>query len=177
MPTDDQFQEIWNLHPEDKGKISIYGKEIDTPRWFQNYMHDYAFSRSNHASIPLPDILQPYLDYINELCETEYNVAHVNGLLVNWYQDGSHYIGAHSDSEKDLVPGHPIFCISLGQERIFRIRDKATKKIVVDIPTTHGAIIVMSYEMQAMYTHEITKQSSNKVKEPRVSLTFRRFRK
>lgn len=37
--------------------------------------------------------------------------------LVNWYDGGRHSIGYHSDNEKGLVPGAPIFAVSWGARR------------------------------------------------------------
>lgn len=45
-------------------------------------------------------------------------------VLLNWYQDGTHHMGAHSDAERELIPLAPIISVSLGQERIFRVRRK-----------------------------------------------------
>ena len=53
-----------------------------------------------------------------------------NHVLINWYNDGSHYIGPHSDSEAQIVEDSPIVSVSLGQERTFRIRYKTNKKLV-----------------------------------------------
>ena len=51
-----------------------------------------------------------------------------NAILVNRYASGDDYIGAHSDDEKSLGP-NGVVTISIGQERILRIRDKKTKQI------------------------------------------------
>lgn len=31
------FDRIWDIRPKEKGKIKIYGKEIETARWQQTY--------------------------------------------------------------------------------------------------------------------------------------------
>ena len=36
---------------------------------------------------------------------------------MNWYDGGRHSIGYHSDDEKGLVPGAPIFAVSWGAQR------------------------------------------------------------
>lgn len=98
-----------------------------------------------------------------------------NGVLLNFYPDGEHYIGPHSDDESALSTGGKVVSLSLGSERTFRIRDKITKKIIKfsgkEISTKSGRLLVMSGDFQKHYTHEIPKQS--KIKYPRISLTFR----
>lgn len=85
--------------------------------------------------------------------------------------NGDDYIGAHSDDEKALsVNG--VVAISYGSNRIFRIRNKKTKKIIADIDTGHCKIIHMEGNtFQSLYTHEIPK--TKKVHKIRYSFTFR----
>lgn len=64
-------------------------------------------------------------------------------LLINWYENGRHYIGAHSDNVNPLVDNSPIVSISIGATRIFRIKDKKTRSIVKDITVKHGTVVVM----------------------------------
>jgi len=55
--------------------------------------------------------------------------------------------------------------------RKFRIRDKSTKKIVLDYDHQPGTLLVMSGEFQKQFTHEIPIQK--KIKDERISITFR----
>ena len=169
-----QFQELWDLHPSEFGKIRIFGKTINTPRYFQNYGHAYNFSGKNHSSIPVPEILQPFLDWVN-LREPDYNF---NGILVNWYQDGSHYIGFHSDDEKSLVKNSPIYCFSLGQERNFVVQSKSNKEDKRIFVLQNNSLIIMGGECQRFYKHSIPKVSGkncSKMKS-RISITIRAFK-
>lgn len=100
-----------------------------------------------------------------------------NGILLNYYADGSETIGAHSDDEKGLYTDKgnstiaSIIIDSDSEPRIFRIRNKSTKEIVYDCPTPDGCLIVMQGQFQKELTHEIP--ASKRIKEPRWSLTFR----
>jgi alkylated DNA repair dioxygenase AlkB len=100
-----------------------------------------------------------------------------NSSLINWYMDGTHYIGTHADDERQLVPLSPIFTASLGATRLFRIRQKEDGKIVKDLYVKNGDILVMGGAMQKHFKHEIVKLSEAKGKllGPRISLTFRQF--
>ena len=151
------------------------GKEYTVPRWQQSYLKDYWFSGKMHKGKKIPDIFVPIFDWGNNLQE---GITY-NQMFVNWYKDGSHYIGAHSDNEKDLVKNSPILSISLGETRVFRIRDKKTNKIIKDISLINGSYIIMGGNMQENYTHEIVKVAGNKGKnmKKRINITFRQFTK
>ena len=117
-------------------------------------------------SKPLTQSNRELLDIVNNEFGTQFN-----GILVNKYMDGNDYISAHSDDETgvDLIG---VISISYGAERIFRIRKKDTKHIVYDELTTHCSILHMGGNFQKLYTHEIPIQK--KIKEPRISFTFRK---
>jgi alkylated DNA repair dioxygenase AlkB len=59
--------------------------------------------------------------------------------------------------------------------RKLRIREKGSKKIVLDLDMKSCDIIFMSGDFQKEFTHEIPKQL--KIKEPRYSFTFRHHKK
>jgi alkylated DNA repair dioxygenase AlkB len=117
-------------------------------------------------SKPLSKSMSQLLLIVNTLIGTEFN-----GILVNKYMDGNDYISAHSDDETGL-DSVGVVSISYGAERLFRIRDKETKKIVYDEITTHCSILHMGSNFQKLYTHEIPIQK--KIKDSRISFTFRK---
>ena len=82
-----------------------------------------------------------------------------------------HYIGPHSDNERQIEIGSPILAVSLGAERVFRIR--ADKKIVLDLKMPDNSYVIMGGKMQQQFTHEVPK--SKRVTERRISITFRKF--
>lgn len=168
------FDALWQLHPEEYGKVYIHGKLISTPRWQQSYMKPYWFSGMNHPAKELPDLVMPFLDWVNKLYETKWVF---NQVLINWYADGHHYIGPHADDEKQLVPGSPIISLSLGETRKFRIRDKNERKIVKDIDMPNETCIAMCGEMQKHYLHEVPKITGNKGIDmgKRINITFQVF--
>ena len=170
------FDSLWNLHPEALGRIVMFGKEIDTPRYQMSYERNYRFSGSDHEAKPLPAELEPLRRWANS---SPYALEHAfDQIFVNWYQDGRHYIGPHSDDETQIVPSSPIASISLGATRTFRIREKKTKRIAADIAVDHGSFCVMGGEMQRRYTHEIVKLTDKRAKlvGKRINITFRQFR-
>jgi len=167
------FEKLWKLHPEERHTIMIYGKARQTPRWQQSYGKSYKYSGTTNVALP---ITEPYFQkLLNWVCED--SGLPYQQILVNWYQDGQHYIGAHSDDEKQLVPNSGIYSFSFGQERIFRVRNKKTKKIFRDFPVTDNSLLVMGGEMQKYYTHEVPKRAISTVPGQRINITFRLFAK
>lgn len=165
------FDAVWKL-PKSKGKVTIFGKTHDTPRFQQSYNRGYTFSGNEHPGVPIPDELLDVWDW----AQTQ---GTYNQLFVNWYQDGNHYISAHRDNEKDLVPESDILSLSFGATRTFRICDYYTKEIVKDIDLTNGMVVRMKHPFNRDFTHEIRKITSKKLASqvgPRINITFRNFK-
>lgn len=152
--------------------VVLYGKELrmrrsvgffcDTPG-----VTGYKYSGQESVARPLTEPLRQVLAATNAALGTAFN-----GLLVNLYADGTETIGAHSDSEVGLGKDGSVAALSLGAERIFRVKCKATKKTLADIRTRHGQLLVMEkVHFQRECTHEIPVQKT--IHGPRVSITFR----
>ena len=162
---------ITDIEPqlEERPEIIIFGKTCKQQRnvgFFSNQSIGYKYSKKMMDSKPLSPSMSELLLIINMEIGAEFN-----GILVNKYMDGNDYISAHSDDETGL-DSVGVVSISYGSERIFRIRNKETKEIVCDELTTHCSILHMGGSFQRLYTHEIPIQK--KVKEPRISFTFRK---
>ena len=150
-------------------EIIVFNKVCHQNRWvgfFSDTSRGYKYSRKLMASQPLGDLLTRLLEMTNEIFGTSFN-----GILVNYYANGNESIGDHSDDESGLHNGM-VVALSLGTERKFRIRDKNTKKIVKDVKTKHSTYLVMNGDFQKEFTHEIPIEK--KVKQPRISFTFRK---
>ena len=154
---------------ENKPKIYLFGKECHQQRdvgFFSDESVGYWYSRTLMESQPLTHHMQQLLVYINNIYGSEYN-----GILINRYLTGEEYIGAHSDDESGLDKSG-VVALSWGSTRKFRIRNKKTKKIFMDVPLEHLSIINMGGDFQKEFTHEVP--AEKKVKNMRISLTFRR---
>ena len=150
-------------------KINIYGKSAIQHRsigFFSNDSIGYYYSGQLAKSQSLSENLSILLNKIN----TKFG-GKFNGILVNKYINGNDYIGAHSDDETSLDKCG-VVCISYGAVRKFRIKNKITKKTIVDIPTISNNILHMGGDFQKEFTHEIPIEK--KIKEVRYSFTFRK---
>jgi alkylated DNA repair dioxygenase AlkB len=156
-------------HLEEQPEIIVYGKKCKQHRnigFFSDESIGYRYSKKLMHSKPMSPCMEHLLNVINKTLDADFN-----GILVNKYMNGNDYIGAHSDDESGLDKVG-VVSISYGAERIFRIRDKKTKKIICNEVTTHCSVLHMGGDFQKIYTHEIPIQK--KVKNSRISFTFRK---
>jgi alkylated DNA repair dioxygenase AlkB len=165
-PTD--HQALWELHPEKFPTITIHGKQTPIPRWQQAYGMDYHFSGQTTRALPMPKLLLPILGSVRQEIDPR-----LNGVLVNWYDASQgHYIGAHRDSTKGMCPGAPIVMVSLGAERVMRLRRwKGQERF--DFIVKDGTVCVLPYETNLAWTHEILRRKQDTGR--RISVTFRAF--
>lgn len=167
------FEDIWSLKPEQLGQVWMYGKLVTTPRWVKSFGKPYQFSGITHEADEVPVVLRPLLSWANSL-----NMGEFHQVLVNFYIGPSHGISAHSDAEEALIEHSPIVSVSLGAQRVLRIRQKANRQIVCDIPMPDRSYLIMQGTMQRDYTHEVPKSTSKKLPQVdrRINITFRQFK-
>ena len=160
------FADLWALHPNEYHQIRMCGRLVATPRWQQAYGHDYRYTGNVNKALPVPTAIKPLLDWARKTVEPR-----LNGILINW-SDGSkgHYIGSHRDSPEGLIEEVPIVTISFGEERIFRLRPHGGNG-KIDLPVGHGTVVVIPYETNREWTHEVPKTKKHAGK--RVSVTLR----
>ncbi|CAD0106372.1 unnamed protein product [Aureobasidium uvarum] len=180
----DTFDTLFDLHPEERGKVQMQTGEVESPRWHKSYLntpiHDpalhysYMFSGKNDPANrdPLPNALLPFLNYVNR------DNAGYNQVVINWYKDGQDFTAQHSDCEVGMEEGADIVIISLGDERVLKIRAKHLEHLehgeALKVPLPHGSVLTMGGHTQKLFRHGVPKSDSE---EPRISITFRRFKK
>ena len=180
VPDKEEFTKIWELHPPERGKGMIMGKIIEFPRWQQSYGLPYTFTGIRHKALPIPNELLPYLEFANSDQPEGWKF---NQILLNWYGDGSDYIGPHSDSEKQLKKGpngETLVWSATFQEgdlpRTFRLKPKTGGKDRLDITLDHGLILVMGGLCQVTHKHQVPKVNRKPERfGKRINLTFRVF--
>ena len=146
----------------------IFGKRIITKRkvaWYGDQDFTYTYSHSTKRALP----------WTAELLELKQIVEKASGetfnsCLLNLYHDGSEGMAYHSDDEKDLKNNAAIASLSLGAERRFLFKHKATgEKITLFLE--QGSLLIMKDETQKHWMHRLP--PTKKVFTPRVNLTFR----
>jgi alkylated DNA repair dioxygenase AlkB len=149
-------------------EIIVFGKKVYQHRsvgFFSNVTTGYLYSGRIALAHSLTPSLMRLLQNINQFFQSNYN-----GILINYYSNGSDYIGAHSDDESSLGPVG-VISLSYGATRKFRIREKSSKQMVMDFPATSGVLIWMGGDFQKEFTHEVPVEK--KIREGRYAFTFR----
>ena len=136
----------------------------------------YMYSRREYQPLPwMPELLSlkarieeatPATAYANlSLPRTGYNA-----VLCNLYRDGNGSVGLHADNEPEMGP--VIGSVSLGAERLFRLRRK-DGSVAFSQRLAHGSLLIMAGNTQKNFKHEVPKEP--RVIQPRINLTFRRI--
>lgn len=172
--TEDIYDDLVDLYCEHEPEITVWGKLCHQKRdvgFYSDVSNGYKYSSTISRSHSLSEqpLLTELLTELNKYLETNFN-----GILVNRYKNGTKHIGAHSDDESGLSKKDKMvaaLAYDRNGTRTFRIRNKKTKEIVLDIQHEPCMLIVMEGEFQKEFTHEIPIQK--RVSGERISLTFR----
>mmetsp|Transcript_31655 Transcript_31655/g.38238 ORF Transcript_31655/g.38238 Transcript_31655/m.38238 type:complete len:370 (-) Transcript_31655:95-1204(-) len=182
----EEFESLWSQRPEEQQFIVLFGKQCEIPRKSRLYVvgegTSYQYSGVVQQGHPIKD---PILQRALAIAQAEAADFTYNGILVNWYEGGEQYMGAHSDDERDLVKKAPIFSFSLGAPRLFRVHSKTSKSKdclligpeklkTLDTWMNDGDLIVMGGNMQEEFKHSVPKGKSYAGR--RINLTVRAFR-
>ena len=143
---------------------------ITTPRltWVSGFHQKDFYSLSFPQKI-MPNSIPEFLLPLKDLIEEAYNLR-FNYILFSLYRDENDSIAYHSDDEKFLGSSPNVASLTLGQERIFSLKNKLTKE-KQDFHLTHGDLFIMQGNCQSDYMHSVPKQKHKL--NPRISLTFR----
>ena len=162
------FETIWNLKPENKSTITLFGKTHEVPRWHKNYGYDYKFNGMDRPAESVPPEIEDVINQIKRKILDDFN-----GILINWYSPED-YIAFHSDSEKQLDTTYPILTLTLSDS------ESEKRKFVVKSDTDtrtyhlgHGDIFIMGGDTQKTHKHGLPR--SKKYSARRISITFRKF--
>jgi len=91
-----------------------------------------------------------------------------NAVLCNLYRNGNDSVGLHADAEPEMGP--VIASVSLGAERLFRLKEK-NGAVAFAERLPHGSLFIMAGNTQKNFKHEVPKEPD--VALPRINLTFR----
>lgn len=156
----------WRQEP-----IWMFGKQVMQPRLTALYGQvDRPYGYSGITMTPLSWTSE--LALIKNQIE-EFTGATFTHVLCNYYRDGNDSMGWHRDNEPVLGKNPSIASVTFGAERVFQLRDYETKKVKLEVPLSHGSLLMMIGESQHRWEHQIPKKKN--ISQPRINLTFRRL--
>lgn len=176
--TEDALQKEWSLHPTNRHKLMIFGRQAEEKRWSQSWGVSYAYSGAVNVARPLKEskMVVQLIDRVNELSR---GVApnKYNGCLQNWYEP-SDSIALHSDDERAMCRSCPIFSLSWGGTRRFLFRKRKDKKEKTEIWLRDGDLLVMGGTCQTTHYHEVPKlrKTMDPPTSDRINWTIRAFK-
>jgi len=154
--------------------MQMYGRTVHTRRqvaWHADEGYVYKYSGQEHVWRDWTPAMTELRTAVETRMDTKFN-----GVLLNRYEDGTEYVSPHSDDEDDLEDGSPVVCVSLGAERdfVFKMYERADPdQSKFTVLLGNGDLVIMAGRTQRVATHSIPKRV--RVKEPRISLTFRKM--
>jgi alkylated DNA repair dioxygenase AlkB len=159
---DPTFLSLWRSRPAEPPELVMMGRRVSAPRHQRSFGVDYSFSGHSTQSEPMSaePLLESIASVIGELLWPTTERVEL-GALLNYYDAAlGHYIGPHSDNERILVRGAPIFSFSWGQTRVFQLTPrKGEHGRTLALPLAHGDLVVMGGRCQQTHKHELLKPS------------------
>lgn len=156
----------WKQEP-----IRMFGKMVMQPRLTALYGDEgrpYGYSGILMTPLVWTVELKEMKDKLQQFTGVEF--THV---LCNYYRDGQDSMGWHRDNEAVLGKNPSIASITFGATRMFQIRHYESKSHKIEVPLSHGSLLIMSGESQHHWEHQIPK--TKKILGPRINLTFRKL--
>lgn len=135
---------------------------------------DYTYSRRAYRPLVwIPELLSLKARVEQATPRSAYTnlalpVLGYNAVLCNLYRHGNDSVGVHADAEPEMGP--VIASLSLGAERVFRLKDK-NGAVAFSERLPVGSLLIMAGETQKNFKHEVPKEP--RVTQPRINLTFR----
>jgi alkylated DNA repair dioxygenase AlkB len=153
-------------------ELTLYGKKIITKRQvaFEGDEHiAYTYSKQQKIASPWSHVVLEFKQKIEKELQTQFN-----GCLLNLYATGEIGMAWHSDNEPELESEGIIASLSFGATRTFQLKHKQSGE-KIDVKLENGSLVVMDMHSQKHWMHQLKKET--KIKDPRINLTFRQFKK
>ena len=151
--------------------FAMFGRQIVAPRLTAWYGDPGATYRYSGVDRPAGTWLPPIRDLALQVAKAL--AWRFNYVLVNRYRDGNDMLGWHADDEADLGEAPVLAAISVGAERVFRMRPRGGGPSTASV-LGHGSLLVMWGNSQRDYKHCLprTRRSVGE----RLCFTFRQTR-
>lgn len=165
---DHYFNHLLTIIDWKSDQVIIRGKQILTKRkvaWYADAPFKYTYSGTTKQASPWVEKLYQLKTIVEKKTGEQFN-----SCLLNLYRNGEEAMAWHSDGEKDLKKHGAIASLSLGAERKFSFKHKASKK-KVSLLLEHGSLLVMRGTTQDYWQHCLPPMK--RITKPRINLTFR----
>ncbi len=166
------FEELHESLAWREESIFLFGRSVLQPRllaWYGDEGTRYRYSGVIHEPQPLTPRLDELRRRLEALCD-----ARFNSVLANLYRHERDSMGLHADDEPELGAEPVIASVSLGAERVFRLKHRLRRDLKpLRLALPSGSLLVMSGVTQRFWKHEVPKQT--RPCGPRINLTFRRI--
>ncbi|XWV26481.1 alpha-ketoglutarate-dependent dioxygenase AlkB [Tupanvirus soda lake] len=152
------FEELQVDIPWDRYKYKVHGKEVTSPR----LMHIINFTNDDN------------LENLPELSKIKNRVERITGVnfkyaVLNYYRDGSDYIGFHPDRE--VKNGDIVVSVTVGATRRFVLKHKFRENVKHVFILNHGDVLILNEAaIKTAYKHSVPKMANVG---PRINITFR----
>lgn len=156
-----------------------YGPQPRLTAWFGPYSYSYSRLTLAPSAVELPPLLRSIRERIEALLSGD--GASFNSVLCNLYRDHRDSVDWHADDEPQLGANPLIASVSLGQQRLFLLRQRPppdaadpmdfslSQEVRCYLP--HGSLLIMEGATQADWQHSLPKDYHDKG--PRINLTYR----
>ena len=130
---------------------------------------------------PRAILFTPTVNYICDYLNKYFGVK-CNHCLVQWYRNGSDFIGEHSDKTLDIKKGSNVYNVSFGDTRVLKLKKKKSNiinnHVYINVPLEDNSCFVLGHKTNNLYRHGINTDKSRLKKgilkvSGRISLTFR----
>lgn len=200
---EEEFEQMWRIHPDNKGKVVMKTGECISERWHKSYLKtpkrdpncptSYMFSGYDESTNndALPALFQPYLDHVNS-ASFEDDMPRVskhqfNQVVANWYDKNTDFIARHSDCEIGMVPNATIPMVTFAKQQtpnqskprrfVVHFKQKKCHDSIyskVTVLLRHCSVVTMGGKTQQNFRHGIPREIEDCV-DKRIGLSFRKF--
>ena len=149
-------------------RVSLFGRTFTARRLSASYgdpASSYRYSGIVRRAMPWPGYLRTLAADVAAVVEWRFNF-----VLINRFRDGDDRLGWHADNEVDLGARPVIASVSVGAERVFRVRPKGGGASVGRV-LEHGSLVLMWGDSQRDFRHAVP-PTARPVGE-RLNFTFR----
>lgn len=159
----------WQTIAWRQDRINMFGRQVNLPRltaWHGDDDRPYTFSGLTLHPAPWNTMLAWLRDALADVTGQRFN-----SVLLNWYRSGDDHMSWHADDEPELGRNPVIASVNFGATRRFLLRRTDDHAEKIELPLSHGSLLVMSGALQHHWQHSVPRQK--RVADSRVNLTFR----